>query len=402
MNDCFYRAFEEKHRGSRALIKSRLRVYLPFVKPLLSLHEEAKAIDLGCGRGEWLEILDEAGFQPYGVDLNSEMLAVCHERGLNVERKDAIEALKALPDETQAVVSGFHIVEHLPFSELQVLVQEAFRVLKPAGLLIMETPNPENLIVGATNFYLDPTHNRPIPPQLLSFLPEYYGYGRIKIIRLQEPTHLATSDELQLMDVLGGVSPDYAVVAQKAAHPEMLAITAAAFDNDYGLNLENLATRYSRVIANHVSSAERAAQSAESRVQQLAAELQGVYTGRSWRITKPLRWLGRQARLLHRQGLVLRIEAFGGKITRQIIRRPILFISAHPILRFRCVTLAHKFGCYFPLRSLYWRLSNKFHLMDEQGKPNKPIMPYESTAQLTPRARRIYDELKDTIEKKEG
>ena len=276
MDNNFYRAFEEKFRCSRELISLRLQVYLPFVKPLLGLYEGAKAIDLGCGRGEWLELLDEAGFQTYGVDLDSGMLAACHDRGLNVAMKDAIEALKELPDASQVIVSGFHIVEHLPFSQLQVLVQEALRVLKPAGMLIMETPNPENIVVGTSSFYLDPTHNRPIPKQLLSFLPEYYGYGRVKILLLQEPPHIATNEQLELMDVFGGVSPDYAVVAQKTAHPEMLATTAAAFEKDYGSNFETLAYRYNQTITNSIGRAESAAQLAENMSRQAETAAQSA------------------------------------------------------------------------------------------------------------------------------
>ena len=162
MSNSFYRALEERFRENRELIKSSLRVYLPFIEPLAKVYKDAAAIDLGCGRGEWLELLTAAGFQAHGVDLDDGMLEACRERGLNVQTQDVIIALKALPDASHAIVSGFHIVEHIPFSDLQILVQEALRVLQPGGLLIMETPNPENILVGTTNFYLDPTHQRPI------------------------------------------------------------------------------------------------------------------------------------------------------------------------------------------------------------------------------------------------
>lgn len=169
MNDGFYHAFEERFRGSRDLIKSRLRVYLPFVEPLRGLNKDAKAVDLGCGRGEWLELLQELKFDAQGVDLDDGMLKICREVGLKVQTIDAIAFLKKLPDASHVVISGFHIVEHIQFIDLQVLVQEALRVLMPGGILILETPNPENIIVGTSSFYLDPTHQRPIPPQLLSF-----------------------------------------------------------------------------------------------------------------------------------------------------------------------------------------------------------------------------------------
>ena len=178
MSDNFYRAFEERHRGPRELILSRLAVYRPFISPLKLINLAPPAIDLGCGRGEWLELLLDEGFSPLGIDQDEEMLQGCREQNLPAQQGDAVAYLATLPNESQAVISAFHVVEHISFDQLRTVVSEAFRVLKPGGLLIMETPNPENIVVATRNFYLDPTHLRPIPPQLLSFLPEYYGFAR--------------------------------------------------------------------------------------------------------------------------------------------------------------------------------------------------------------------------------
>jgi len=225
----FYRAFEDRFRGSRELIKARLRVYLPFVTPLATGEPPCKALDLGCGRGEWLEILREAGVEARGIDLDEGMLAACHELGLAVEAGEAIAGLAALPAESQDIVSGFHLAEHLPFADLQALVQQALRVLRPGGLLILETPNPENLSVGATHFYLDPTHVRPIPPLLLEFLPAHYGFHRVKIVRLQEAPGMADNAAPGLVNVLRDASGDFAVVAQKAGPVARLAALDHAF-----------------------------------------------------------------------------------------------------------------------------------------------------------------------------
>jgi SAM-dependent methyltransferase len=239
MSDGFYRAFEDQHRGSRELIKARQRVYLPFIDPLKILYPDASALDLGCGRGEWLELLTESGFKASGVDLDDGMLAVCRERGMTVQTKDAVTGLQEQSDESLAVVSGFHLAEHIPFEALQSLVAESLRALKPAGLLILETPNPENIVVGTANFYLDPTHRQPIPPLLLSFLAEYCGFARVKVIRLQGPVDLNLGRRLNMHDVLGGVSPDYAIVAQKAAPEEVLRSVSLAFEQEYGVTLVN-------------------------------------------------------------------------------------------------------------------------------------------------------------------
>lgn len=240
----FYRAFEDRYRGSRELIKERLRVYHAFIAPLCSLYGECMALDLGCGRGEWLELLLESGFQPLGVDLDDGMLEVCESLQLPVEHCDALKKLKELPDESLAVVSGFHIAEHIPFPDLQVLVAEALRVLKPAGLLILETPNAENLVVGTNNFYLDPTHERPIPHLLLGFLTEYAGFARSKLMRLQEVAGLSQATDVNLTQVLGGVSPDYGIVAQKAGDATQTALFDQAFSKEYGVALGTLAERY--------------------------------------------------------------------------------------------------------------------------------------------------------------
>ncbi len=246
----FYKAFEDRCRGSRGLIKSRLEVYLPFILPFKTIEKSPKAIDLGCGRGEWLELLVENGFDTYGVDLDDGMLAVCVQLGLKIESNDVIAYLNSQPDQSIYIVSGFHIAEHLPFEVLQTLVSEALRVLKPGGILILETPNPENILVGSNTFYLDPTHERPIPPELLSFLIEYTGFFRVKIVRLQEEKDLATNEYLSLMNVLSGVSQDYSVVAQKQSEPSLMAQFDSIFNHEYGITLDFLGYKYDRQFEN--------------------------------------------------------------------------------------------------------------------------------------------------------
>lgn len=306
----FYRAFEDRHRGSRELIKSRLDVYRPFIEPLIDSETRSYGIDLGCGRGEWLEILEEIGVSALGVDLDQGMLSACTERGLKAIQGDAIAHLATLEDESQLVVSAFHVVEHISFEQLQNLVQEAHRVLKPGGLLIMETPNPENIMVATCSFYLDPTHTRPIPPDLLLFLTEFCNFSRSKILRLQEGAQTIQSTSLNLNHVLGGASPDYAVVAQKAAADDIQSKCDHAFSLEYGIDTVTLANNYSdqqnqkfEVMQYGLQQAESRAQQAESRAQQVESVLNIIYSGFSWRITRPLRWLGDLRRKLKQRSI---------------------------------------------------------------------------------------------------
>jgi O-antigen biosynthesis protein len=266
MTDRFYVAFEDRYRGSRELICERLKAYLPFVAPLASEFPGAEAVDLGCGRGEWLQLVQEQGLRPFGVDLDAGMLSRCEALGLAVQQGDALAYLAGLPDNSQAMVSAFHLVEHIPFDALRTLVQESLRVLRPGGLLILETPNPENVVVGTNHFYLDPTHQKPIPHQLLSFLPEHCGFERTKVVRLQEAAALVHNPAPGLHDVLVGASPDYAVVAQKTAPAAILIGFDGAFSRHYGLSLDELAARHdasvreqTRSLKDQVASASRAA-----------------------------------------------------------------------------------------------------------------------------------------------
>lgn len=385
MTDYFYRAFEDKFRGSRDLIKSRLRVYLPFVQPLRQHYPEAGALDLGCGRGEWLELLVEAGFSPEGVDLDEGMLEACRGRGLTVHRGDAIMFLGALPDASQAIVSGFHIAEHLPFDVLQTLVKEALRVLVPGGLLILETPNPENVVVGTAEFYLDPTHQRPLPPQLLGFLPEFLGFRRSKILRVQESAALAHGSTITLLDVLGGVSPDYAVVAQKDGPNEVFSALSGPFGNEYGLLLGTLTNRYDQQAEARVAQVEAKVVQVEARVVQVEAraeqylqQLHAVYSSTSWHITAPLR---RVAGL--RAGLSL------GQVKapfKSLLRRVIRYADQHPSLRSAALVVLNRFP------ALKQRLVSMS--LRAQARASRPINVPEKIAHLNPRARRIYAHLK--------
>jgi SAM-dependent methyltransferase len=312
----FYRAFEDQYRGSRTLIKDRLRVYLPFITPLAALHPEHAALDLGCGRGEWLELLQEQHIRAAGLDLDDGMLDACREHGLDVQNANAITHLQTLPSQSLLAITGFHLAEHLPFEVLQELLAQARRVLLPDGLLILETPNPENMVVGTVNFYIDPTHQRPLPYQLLSFLIEQQGFTRLKQLRLQEDPRLLGSAPVSLYDVLAHASPDYAIVAQlnpDTGSPDPL---AAAFAAEYGLSLHSLANRFDaqqqdtlqacqdathraeqtlRQLAQQtdraLASLAQNADQAQARAEHLTQELASLQASISWQLTRPLRWL---------------------------------------------------------------------------------------------------------------
>lgn len=212
--DAMYVNFEERFRGSRQEIKDRIRVYLPHVQKSVDACGNLPVLDVGCGRGEWLEFLSENGIKAQGLDLNRVMVSQCRELGLDVIEADAIAFLRGLETGSLSVLSGFHIVEHLPFRTVIALFDEAFRVLAPGGMVVFETPNPENIMVGACTFYTDPTHERPIPPVTLSYLVEARGFSRVEILRLNLNPWIQIEDPF--LNSQFAVGQDYSVMGFKS------------------------------------------------------------------------------------------------------------------------------------------------------------------------------------------
>jgi O-antigen chain-terminating methyltransferase len=168
--DAFYVEFEDKFRGSQQDIFNSFKVYLPLIQEAKVGTPESPILDVGCGRGEWLELLRDSGYTAKGLDINRVMLEQCRYKGLEVQEADVIGYLRTLPDESLGAITGFHIIEHLPFETLINLFDESVRVLQPNGLVIFETPNTRNILVGSGDFYRDPTHKNPIHPDTLSFI----------------------------------------------------------------------------------------------------------------------------------------------------------------------------------------------------------------------------------------
>ena len=216
--DSIYVAFEDVFRGSRDDIKGRLVRYVDILRNAGAGHLGKPILDVGCGRGEWLELLKENNVPAYGVDLNSVMVERAAALGLDARRADALEHMKGLADCAVSAVTAFHVAEHLPFAVLIDFFDEVLRVLVPGGIAIFETPNPETMRVGATTFYNDPMHRNPIPPQVFQFMVSHRGFQDVEIIRLHPFTDglltQPTTDAEMLDDILFG-SQDYAVIARR-------------------------------------------------------------------------------------------------------------------------------------------------------------------------------------------
>ena len=218
--DALYVAFENQFRGSRELIKKRVRVYLDDVRGAGAVTADSPILDLGCGRGEWLELVNENGLAGEGVDSNAIMVSACQERGLRVTEGDALEYLRALPAESRGAITAFHLIEHLEFQVLVQLLRESFRVLRPGGLAIFETPNPDNVLVGSNRFYSDPTHLHPLPKEYSRFMLQSVGFSDV-VTRPLNPDkdslskNAATPELRNFLNRLFFGEQDYAVIGKK-------------------------------------------------------------------------------------------------------------------------------------------------------------------------------------------
>jgi SAM-dependent methyltransferase len=224
-----YVRFEDRHRGSREDIRQRQRGYL-------ELFLEEPILDVGCGRGEFLELCREAKREARGIDTDPGMVATCREAGLDVERADLLAYLMELPSDSLGGVFCAQVIEHLTPEAFVALAQLAYAKLEPGGVLLCETPNPACLTVFSGAFYVDLTHQKPIHPEAARFVLEAAGFRDVEVRfvnpvppemklqhleplwymrRYEEAFLQALNDNFaRLNDLLWGAQ-DYAVIGRK-------------------------------------------------------------------------------------------------------------------------------------------------------------------------------------------
>ncbi|MEP7063557.1 MAG: class I SAM-dependent methyltransferase [Betaproteobacteria bacterium] len=212
-------AFAEKFRGSVDEIEVRLQVYLPDILAARARTANAIVIDVGCGRGDWLDVLRRNGVDAIGIDESPQVVEICVTAGLNARVGNAMAALRSQPDASAAAITAFHIVEHMPYAAVAALIMEAHRVVRPGGVLMIETPNCENLVVGANTFWLDPTHVRPYPLALLEFMISQAGFDVLDIKRLHPNQAMIDAERMQdlpenLLTLVAGPQ-DGAIIAMR-------------------------------------------------------------------------------------------------------------------------------------------------------------------------------------------
>jgi len=185
-----YLSFEDLHRGNREDIKARQKNYLTFFKGCKNI------LDIGCGRGEFLEVLKEAGVPAKGIDMNPAMITACRTAGLDAEQGNGLDHLAKSPAGHYDGIFCAQVVEHLTWPQILTLLKAAFEKLPSGGKLLMETINPQCLTTFSGLFYLDPTHVNPVHPLTLQFACQAVGFKSAEILYSSE-----IPDEMKLREV---------------------------------------------------------------------------------------------------------------------------------------------------------------------------------------------------------
>jgi SAM-dependent methyltransferase len=216
----FYFELQGRFQSSEPADLSRLEMYRSVLGNLDPALPVAPWIDIGCGRGKWLRLARDGAHEAIGIDSNPAAIQHCRDAGFTVTASDALEFLQSQEDGSFAAITAFHVLEHCPFEYCLNLVYQIARTLKPGGVFLAETPHPGNLLMAAEQFWIDPTHQRPIPIPLLEFLFEYCGLRVVHCFEINpraESEHLPFR-ELELsnrLDLLLYGPQDYAMLGRR-------------------------------------------------------------------------------------------------------------------------------------------------------------------------------------------
>ncbi len=416
--------------GLHALLRMRLEQYGPFLTPLRAAYPGAPFLNLGQACEAWQHFMVDAGFKASGMDLTAGKPGDGSEgrTTVSVKKADPAEILKRFAENSHGVISVFRDIDALSVERWGSFIREALRVLKPGGLMIIENRNGEALISGEKDL---PSGLRPVSEKLIFSLTDYCGFQRHCVVEFRMTKKMLRETSLSLDDMVCHLNAAKAIIAQKTADETVLKSFDTVFEGGHALPPAFRVERYISELEEKVHDLEirnreaekRAydvwqreinasiqAQEAETRahdvwlrekkanvrVQEADQMLQAIYVSTSWRMTAPVRWFSSQARLL-RQDAPARIKVIVKKLIMPLVKRIISFLKLRPGLAGKLLNLSARMGLDAFLRSRYRNLTG--HLVPTADPVHRVAPSGGPLDHLTPRARSIYADLKESVQR---
>ncbi|MFH7882693.1 MAG: class I SAM-dependent methyltransferase [Candidatus Aenigmatarchaeota archaeon] len=285
----FYLFFENKHRGSEQLIRKRLEFYEALLKCYREFSENPVSLDIGSGRGEFLEEFTKNQFNAVGIEINDNFIDIARKKGLTVIKEDALSFISRESDNKYDVISMIHVIEHLNFEYVFKLFKEVFRILKPGGCFILETPYTKNIVLGTYNFWLDPTHIRPVNVDLVRALGEYIGFSYFEYFPLQS-IELERINQITLKHVFYAASPDISMVMIKDSENKELIYKLLdelnKMKSKVSVDLDDLLELYEKQIENEVAGIAELKNIIDlqrDKINEISAHLNALLNSKIWR-----------------------------------------------------------------------------------------------------------------------
>jgi SAM-dependent methyltransferase len=216
LEDWRYAGFENRYRGNEDEVKKQQSQFLPFFK------RAEKVLDLGCGRGEFLDLLQENGIDAEGIDTNEQMIEICRDKGLICQKGDILETLIECEDNSLGGIFSSQVIEHLPPEYLKRMIELSYFKLVPGSYLVLETLNPASVFALVQIYFLDLTHQKPIHPQTLQFIMETSGFEDVNI-------HYSTPLEEEQLQTLPGADETASILNKNIDNLNKLLYAAANY-----------------------------------------------------------------------------------------------------------------------------------------------------------------------------
>ncbi len=221
MTSNFYLDFENQFRGDTESILSQFSKYDFLIELIIKDIEKPRLIDIGSGRGEWIQKWSSKIEDCFGIENDQGMISLCRAKGLNIIDGNALDILPTISTNSVSILTMFHMIEHINYKQSLKILSECYRVLSEDGVFIIETPSIDNIVVSTNNFYLDQTHISHINPEAIKFSMKNIGFEKVSDFYINGGP-MKNENHSKITRILNGVAQDLLIVATKSVSKSQL------------------------------------------------------------------------------------------------------------------------------------------------------------------------------------